>query len=65
MLLKSSTHIQVIFSNISTNGTLCVNLTNNDTICVKGAQRFIQYMSFLLIITYFLRKIANEFTQNV
>ena len=65
MLLKSSTHIQVIFSNISTNGTLCVNLTNNDTICVKVAQRFIQYMSFLLIITYFLRKIANEFTQNV
>ena len=56
MLLKSSTHIEVIFSNISTNGTLCVNLTNSDTFYVKVAQRFMQYVSILLIITHFLRK---------
>ena len=51
-MLKSSTQIQAMLLNISTNSTLCVNLRNNYTFCVKWAQILMQYLSILRIFTH-------------
>ena len=43
LVQQQHTHLGNIFSNFSTNSTLCVNLTNNYTFCLKVAQRCVHF----------------------